>query len=179
MALKGSTDRYGGVAITLHWVSALAVLVLLGIGLTAARIDDPVQKAMLLRLHVPLGIFTLALTIVRIVWIFFDRRPAEAGGVPRWQALAARLVHVGLYVLVVLMGTSGLALLILSGAGGVLFFGSGDALPDFGQYPPMLVHLAGGFALMLLIAFHLGAAVYHQVFKKDRLLDRMTFRPNT
>ncbi len=173
MALKGDIRRYGFLEIALHWVSAAAILTLLGLGLTAADISDPGQKAALLRVHAPLGILTLALTVIRAAWWLFDKRPGNPVGQPRWQAFTAHSVHTLLYLVTIAMGVSGIGLMVLSGAGAILFFGAPGPLPHFRDLRPMAVHEAGAFAMIGLLCVHIGAVLYHQTYKRDRLLVRM------
>ncbi|MDB0573937.1 cytochrome b/b6 domain-containing protein [Ralstonia solanacearum] len=72
--MKSRADRYGTVAISIHWLSAALILALLISGLCAASAIDTAHKVGLLRLHVPAGIAVLLLTLVRIVWWWrFDR----------------------------------------------------------------------------------------------------------
>ncbi|HEX4112569.1 MAG TPA: cytochrome b/b6 domain-containing protein [Stellaceae bacterium] len=173
MAWKSSTDRYGAIAIAVHWVSAAAILALFALGFLAANTADPGVKAALLRGHVPLGILALVLTVFRIGWWFVDRRPAQLAGMPRWQAASERIVRTLLYVLILVMGASGIGVMLLSGAGAILFFGSPKPLPDFWNYVPMNAHFAGAIALLALAGLHILAALYHQFYKHDRLLGRM------
>lgn len=173
MAAKSSTDRYGTVAVTIHWLTAIAIIVLLGLGLAAANAADPATKAGLLRAHVPLGVLVLLLTIFRIVWWFIDRRPAPLAGMPRWQISAEAAVRVLLYAFILILGSSGIAMIILSGAGAVLFGGEPGPLADFWQYPPMRAHFLAAFALLALACLHVAAALYHQFGRRDGLLSRM------
>ena len=173
MSWKSSSQRYGAVAIALHWLSAAAILGLFALGFLAAGAADPQTKAALLRGHVPLGILALVLTLLRIFWWLFDRKPERVFGLPAWQALSERVVHTLLYLLILLMGASGIGTMILSGAGAILFFGAPGPLPDFWHYAPMSVHFAGAIALLALAGLHILAALYHQFYKRDRLLTRM------
>lgn len=172
MVLKGDANRYGVLAATLHWVSAAAIITLLLLGFLAAQAPDAAVTAALLRLHVPLGLLVTALTVGRLVWWLVDRRPADAAG-PRWQALTAHATHVLLYGLLILMGASGIALMIASGAGPILFARAARPLPDFSQFRPMAGHAAGAFALVALLALHVGATLYHHLYRRDGLLLRM------
>jgi cytochrome b561 len=173
MAARSSTDRYGSIAITIHWLTAIAILALLGLGLAAANAADPATKAGLLRAHVPLGTLVLLLTIFRIVWWFIDRRPAALAGLPRWQISIEAIVRVLLYAFILLLGASGIAMIALSGAGAILFGGEARTLPDFWSYPPMRAHFFAVIALVVLAALHVAAAFYHQFLRRDRLLYRM------
>ena len=171
MGLLSEKDRYGAVAVTIHWVTALAILLLLTSGLVAANMagDVPVN---LIRIHVALGLSVFVLTLLRIVWWFvFDTRPAEIGGMPRWQSLAARAVHVLLYVIVLAMGVSGIGLLVLSNALPAL--AGGAPLPDFSTFAPFVVHGLAARLLIGLLVLHIGAALFHHFVRRDGLLARM------
>jgi len=173
MSIKGDHMRYGRVAIWLHWLSALAILCLLVLGFMAAATDDQAHKATLLRAHVPLGVLAFLLTLFRLVWLLVDRRPPPLASLPLWQAFAERFVHGCLYLLIVLLGASGIGLVVLSGAVPALFFGAPSPLPDFPSYAPMIVHGTAAFALLGLLVLHIVAALYHQFVRQDRLLQRM------
>jgi cytochrome b561 len=174
MSVKSSADRYGSVAIAMHWLTAIAILVLLGLGLAAANAADPGARAALLRLHVPLGIAVVLLTLFRMVWWWTaDRRPRPLAGMPRWQVSAEHVVRVLIYAAIFVLGASGVALMILSGAPRVLFFGARGPLPDFWMFPPMAGHFLAAVALIALAIGHVGAALYHQFGRRDRLLARM------
>ena len=173
MSLKGDNDRYGSVAIVIHWLSALAILCMFVLGILAVNADAPAHKAAILQVHVPLGALILLLTLFRIVWLFVGRRPSPLPGLPQWQTIAEHLVHIALYLLIVVMGGSGIAVMVLSGAAPILFAGSASALPDFPTYSPMVAHVTGAVALFGFMCLHIVAALYHQFIRRDRVLYRM------
>lgn len=169
-------DRYGTVAVSIHWLSAILILALLGSGFRAANAMDAATKAGVLRFHIPIAIMILFLTAFRIVWWWrFDLRPRPVAGLPFWQERIARSVHVAFYVVIFGMIASGAGMVILSGAASAIF-GLPDArLPNFTDYAPRAPHGLGGFLLVALLVFHAGAALYHQFVRRDRLLRRMWF----
>lgn len=173
MSWKSSTQRYGSVAIAIHWVSAAAILIQFGLGVAAASATEAGVQAGLLRAHVVLGVFVVTLTLIRLGWWLIDRRPAALAGLPSWQALSERAVRALLYCLILLLGASGLAVLALSGAVDILFAGASRALPDFARWPPMAAHIAAAAALLGLAALHIVAALYHHFWRRDGLLGRM------
>lgn len=174
MAWKSNAHRYGVVAMAMHWVTAAAILGLLVSGLTMAGMTDDTAKQGIVRTHVVIGALVVLLTLLRLAWwLLADRKPEEPGGQPRWQARAARAVHGLFYVVIVVMGASGIATILLSGAGDILFSGAPGPLPDFMRYPPRLAHGLFAWTLMALIALHVAAALYHQFVLRDRLLARM------
>lgn len=65
--LKSRPDRHGAIAVSIHWLSAVLILALLGSGFRAANAMDAVTKAGLLRFHIPVAIVVLLLTALRIV----------------------------------------------------------------------------------------------------------------
>lgn len=173
MAMKSSADRYGSVAMTVHWLTAIAILGLLWAGFTAADTADEAAKIQLLRLHTSAGIAVFSLTLFRIGWwLFADRRPEEAAGLPRWQGRSARIVHLLLYLVIIVLGASGIGLMALSGAGDVLA-GNAVGLPDFRDYAPRPVHGIAARLLIALTVLHVVAALYHQFVRRDGTLSRM------
>jgi cytochrome b561 len=172
MSLTSTTDRYGSIAIAIHWTSAALIIGALAGGLVMANVADPALKQVILPIHATLGSLALLLTLARIGWwIWGDRRPRPLAGLPATQEWAARAVHALLYLAVLVLGASGIATLALSGAIPALL--SGAPLPDFSALPPRLVHGLTGRLLLVLLAAHIGAALYHQFIRRDRLLARM------
>ena len=177
MAVKSTSTNYGSVAVTIHWLSALLILALLGSGFRASNTMDPSVKAQILSFHAPLGMTILALTLARIGWWWFaDRKPDPIAGLPKWQKFGADAVHVLFYVVIVGMAASGIGMFVLSGAGPIVFSGAADQLPAFQNYAPRTPHGLGARIMVLLLIFHAGAALNHQLIKKDGLLRRMWFR---
>lgn len=174
MSLTSSPTRYGSVAIAIHWITALAILGMLVSGLTAANTEDEAVKLILLRGHAVTGALIGALTLLRIVWwLFLDRRPADAAGLSRGQVLASHIVHYGLYAVILVMVSSGIATVILSGGGAQLAGAAPLPLPDFTLAPPFTVHGLLARVLIVLLIGHIGAALWHQFVRRDRLLARM------
>lgn len=174
MSLRSSPTRYGSVAIAIHWITAVAILGMLASGLTAANTGDEAVQLTLLRGHAIMGVLIGVLTLLRVVWfLFLDRRPQGAAGLSRLQALAAQVVHYGLYAVILVMVSSGIATLILSGAGAQLTGAAPLPLPDFTLAPPFTLHGLLARGLIVLLVGHIGAALWHQFIRRDRLLARM------
>ncbi|MEQ1900269.1 MAG: cytochrome b/b6 domain-containing protein [Devosia sp.] len=170
MGLKSTSSRYGGLAIALHWSSAVAVILTFAAGFVVADINP--QPALLL-VHIGLGSIVFLLTLLRLVWwVVGDRnRPASPEGDPAWQKVAARAVHGALYVILVLMATSGIVTVLLSGA--IPTVVAGGPVPDLSALAPRLAHGAMSKILLALFAGHVGAALWHQFVRRDHLLARM------
>jgi cytochrome b561 len=175
---KSSPDRYGAIPITTHWLTALIIVLALGSGFQAGNALDAGTKAAFLRIHIPAAIIVFLMTAFRIVWWwFFDKKPEPVRGSPLWQERTARGVHLVLYVVILGMVASGIGMMVLSGAGPVVFGGgAGTLLPDFHRYAPRVPHGLGANLLLALLFIHVAAALYHQFIRHDGSLGRMWYR---
>lgn len=175
MGLKSTATRYGSVAIAIHWVSALAIIGLLASGTVMAGAGAELKRT-ILPIHGTMGALVLTLTVLRLAWwVWGDKRPQPVAGLSRTQEVAARIVHGLLYAGIVVLGASGIATLVLSGAIPALL--AGAPLPDFSGLAPRLTHGIVGKLMIALLAAHIGAALYHQFIRRDRLLGRMGIGP--
>ncbi|WKD48474.1 cytochrome b [Microbulbifer spongiae] len=133
------------------------------------------EDAAALRVHVPIGVVILLLTLVRIGWwCFMDYKPASVP-MPSWQDHASRAVHILFYVVILGTVASGIGMVILSGAGPIIFGGDLATLTDLFDYPPRRPHGIGARVIIVLLILHVGAALYHHLLKRDQLLRRMWF----
>ncbi|WP_324695157.1 cytochrome b [Novosphingobium sp. RL4] len=174
--LKSNPSRYGAVPVTIHWLTAILILMAVITGFRAGGSMDPATKAALLRVHIPAAIVILLLTLGRIVWWFFlDKKPLPVQGSPAWQEWLARAVHLLFYGVILGMVASGIGMIVLSGAGPAIFGGTGAELPNFLQYPPRIPHGLGANLLIALLLAHVGAALYHHFIRHDGLLWRMWY----
>ena len=87
-----SRDRYSTVAISLHWVIALAILTNIGIAwyfntLHGAVKIEPVQ------LHKSIGITVLVLSTLRLGWRLAVPAPKLPAYVTGWEKWLAQAVH--------------------------------------------------------------------------------------
>ena len=168
--------RYHPALVVLHWIMAVFLLaaILLGMFVLKETPNASPDKLHALRAHMGGGIVIVALMAARAIVRFFSAkpRPADAGH-PLLDRLA-RISHYGFYALVFLMGITGVATALLAGLFPIVFGGSGGALPDsFFVYPTRVLHGYIAKTLLALIAVHVLAVAYHQLFRRDGLLRRM------
>lgn len=171
-------NRYHPLLVALHWLTVPMIMFALIMGgnvLVDIPNSDP-AKIDALRGHMLFGLGILALTLVRLLTRLVTRRPAPAH---TGNAIADRLsqpAHRLLYAFVLIMAFSGVATSLITGLGEIVFFGSSASLPaSFEGIAPRAVHGLIAKVLMVLIVLHVLAALYHQLFVKDRLLARMWF----
>lgn len=174
--IRNSESGYGWLAIAFHWLMALGIFFLFGLGLYMVELTyyDPWYRGSL-DLHKSLGIILLALWIARIVWRQLNTSPAPTG-TPLEQK-AAHGVHLLLYFLMISLMVTGYLISTADGRG-IPVFGLFEipALPlSFENQEDVAgtVHWALAWGLMALVGLHAAAAIKHHVKDKDTTLIRM------
>ena len=174
--MKSSPAKYGSVAVTIHWLSAILIFAMLGSGFRSASMTESASKEAILMIHVPLGVLIMLLTLFRLFWWWcVDQKPAPVSGDPAWQTWSAKAIHVAFYVVILGMVVSGISTVVLSGAGDNLFGAAEGPPPDFSEILPRIPHGLGARLMLALLVLHAGAALYHHFIKGDGLLWRMWF----
>lgn len=168
---------YGGVAIGFHWLVALLVLSMIPFGFVMANMDLSPQKLEFYSWHKSFGIVVLTLAALRLVWRLFNPPPPLPADVPGWQKFASQVVHYGLYAALFAMPLSGW--LMSSAAGFTVSPFKLFDLPNLVAKDEALfklfrqAHELIAFAIIGLLALHVGAALYHHVVRRDGVLARM------
>lgn len=168
--------RYHPAHVTIHWLMALLVVMMLGIGkfaMPGISPQDP-QKVMMLQSHTFIGGAIAVMLIIRVVLLFTTKRPAPADAGNAILNWVGKAVHVLLYVLLIGMAVSGLGLFQMANLPAV-FSGAQSYPPNFFDYLPRGGHGLFSWLLLALVALHVGAALFHQFIRKDNLLARMWF----
>jgi cytochrome b561 len=144
-----------------HWLSALLILAMIPIGFIMQD-SDGATKLLLYRLHCGIGLLLLATTVVRIIWRIRQPVPAPPAGMGKLHVRGLEATHVLLYVLLLALTASGVAMLALSDLPQVLGGASSD-YPDLPELGPRKAHGAGALAYIALLIAHVGGVVFHQV----------------
>ena len=174
--MTSARQRYDLPAITLHWLLALLILGSLSLGLYMADLPLTPLRLKLFNWHKWAGMTILLLSALRLLWRLGHRPPPHLP-MPAWQERAAHATHGTLYLLFFAVPVAGWAYSSASGFPVVLF--GVLPLPD---WVPVSRPLAAAFkaahevlawALALLIALHVGAALKHHFIDRDALLRRM------
>lgn len=180
MTLTCTSDRYGSVAISIHWLSAVLILILLVSGFRAAAADDVGAKMALLRIHLPAAALVLALTVLRIVWWFlYDTKPDPIVDCPPLLDRVAGAVHLFLYLVIFGMIASGVGMMVASAAVPIIAGVDFAPLPDFWRFRPRVPHGVGAKLMLALLAVHIAAALYHHYVRRDQSMRRIWYRRDT
>jgi cytochrome b561 len=178
-------SRYTLVAIILHWVMAIGILALAGIGLAMTHLKlDPLKLFQLYQLHKSIGITILLAAILRLVWRLANRPPALPSSMTQLARKAAEGSHFLLYFFLIALPLTGWALVSASVLEiptvlyGVVPWPHLPLLSTLDNKKPVedalkLVHAYGAWALLALVAGHAGAALHHHFIAKDDVLSRI------
>jgi cytochrome b561 len=166
---------YDGVAIALHWFTALLVFANFALAHTWDWFAKP-TKGLMEQAHMSFGVLLTAAILARLIWRWLPGHQVsslEAG----WVKLASKGTHYLLYLLLIAEAALGFA--FRWGAGRPMaFFGTG--------IPPMIGEMARplrrelreyhewiGWGIIVLALLHALAALYHHYVLRDRVLTRM------
>ncbi|OKL43119.1 cytochrome b [Pseudovibrio exalbescens] len=187
--IKNTHRTYGLIAITFHWLMALMIIGLLGLGLYMVDLPLTDQRTFeLYQLHKSFGFVILVLAVLRLVWRTVNPSPKLPETMPFLERMAAHLGHAGLYGLMLFLPLSGW-LMVSASPWGVptVIFDSFTLphlpVPDFlgtketAEATLKTVHEWGAYLLIALIVLHIAAALKHHFISRDDVLRRMT-RPS-
>jgi cytochrome b561 len=175
--LRNSQTGWGWPSKVLHWVGALAVLALLLHGWWMVHMAPRPERFVNYTWHAAIGYDLLALLVLRLLWRWMNPVPAMPVGLKRWEVIAARSGHMGLYVLMFAASLSGWA---LAGT-----FKRPMATDLFGLPIPQIVrdralhdfleesHMISSYLLAALIVVHVAGSLRHHFIKRNTVMRRM------
>ena len=178
MQARNTYQQWGWVAQCFHWlIFLLMVAAWIAVAAHENFPKDSPERAFYMMLHKACGLSVFCLVWLRLVWRLSGQTPTPEPA-PRWQLQAATAMHGVLYVLMVLMPLLGLLASQFAGRP-VSFFG----LFEVPIFLTANKDLAGQLiwlhkevlwpCLLVLLAGHIGAALWHHFVSKDRTLRRM------
>lgn len=178
---------YHVIAAAVHWLTALLVLAIFPIGIYMAEfVDDSniLLKFQLFQWHKSIGITILLLTLFRIIWRLSHKVPPLPENLKPWERAAARITHVGFYVLLLIVPLTGWAAVSSAPIAIPTYLYQTIPWPHISWIAESpnkealnIIFVRGHFVLMiamtLTIALHLGAVAKHTFILRDNTLERM------
>ncbi len=164
-------DRYTTTAILLHWLMALLVLTLFGLGWY--MVDLPKgsdERSWFFALHKSIGLTMATLAVIRLVWRLLHKPPTLPASVTKHRQQLAGVTHWLLYLFLFVQPVSGY---ISSSFSGYKTKFWGVPLPQWGWKSPELneffteIHEVSSVVLLSLIVLHLCGVAVH-LYEGDR-----------
>jgi cytochrome b561 len=166
------TERYDRPTIVLHWLTAVLVTVQWLMGRTTGLMARGPLRVDIWSVHVLLGVCITLVFIARIAWRWRRGRWLPGVGAPA-ERVAAKVVHLGLYVVLGMVLALGVANAIVHGF--PLF--NVLTIPGKQDMATILsVNAWHGLAANVfagLVLLHTLAALFHHYVRRDDVLRRM------
>lgn len=187
MPRSNTSDSYGSVTRTFHWLTAILVISMIPLGIIAhdlalqieAGTSSDLERArFLFSLHKTIGVFIFFVALARILWALTNPKPKPLHPDRRAETFLASLVHWLLYASLVLVPLTGWFHHAATSGFAPIWWPFGDDLP----FVPESAQLAETFAslhiifervLALSILLHIAGALKHHIIDKDATLKRM------
>lgn len=182
-SIYNTDQRYGSVAKTLHWLTALLILTLIPTGWFANQLPyetdvQLAQKAWLFSLHKTIGVAAFFVALARILWALSQPKPGLLNAEKKVESFAAEAVHWLLYGALVIVPLSGWISHAAAAGFAPIWWPLGQNLPLIPksttvEHAAILVHLIATKVLIASLVLHIGGALKHHVIDRDSTLRRM------
>ena len=175
----GSTDwKYAKPAVILHWLLAVLIASLVGLGWYMMSIEDDPGSDWYFNLHKSFGIVVFGLVLLRIIWRGTHRPAPLPMSLPKWQVNLSHVTEWALYICMLLMPILGFLGASYS-KNGVAFFGAPLASWALSNHDTAEfffgLHSALAWVLVSLIVLHAVGGLKHLLVDKDEVFQRMRF----
>lgn len=176
--MLNTTERFGLVSIFIHWLMAIAILGLFGLGWYMVDLTyyDPLYKTLPF-IHKSVGILLAMVFVFRSIWKWINPVPHPVEGSSRAEIIASKLAHSSMYLLIALILVSGYLISSADGSG-IDVFNLFTVPATITSIPEQednagLVHEYLAYTLIGLALVHALAALKHHFVNKDDSLRRM------
>ena len=178
MQWRNSSSQYGLVSVAIHWLVAVAVFALFGLGLWMTGLtyySEWYRTAP--ALHKSVGVVLFAVMLLRVLWRFLTAKPAPISSHSATVRMLSSLGHGLLYLGIFLVMISGYLISTAEGRGISVF--------DLFEIPALItglpdqadlageVHFYVAWGLVVFAGLHGLAALKHHFIDRDATLKRM------
>lgn len=178
MNIRNSHSEWGVLSIAMHWIVALAVFGLFGLGLYMVELDyyDSMYKTAPF-VHKSMGVLLFLLMLFRIIWRFASAPPLALVTHNEWEKKLAHWMHIALYGLLLFLMISGYLISTADGRAVSVFgwFDVPSTISGIDNQEDIAgeVHEILAYILMFAVSIHAMGALKHHFIDKDRTILRM------
>jgi len=178
-------EKLSGTTISLHWIVACSMMVLLSTGLYMSN----TETWTIYPLHKSLGVIALPIALLRVIWRLRHGWPTAIRDYSKIEKNLAKLVHCVLLIGTVAMPLTGMLFSAASGHGFGIFgmeiypanpdpLKSEDVIARSKMWADIGENMHGiiGYTLIVALVLHMAGAIKHHFFDSDGTLMRMLGR---
>ena len=170
-------QKYTRTAMAFHWLIAVAVLFMIGLGFWMGDIPRGTpERTFWFNLHKSIGLTIAILALIRLWWRTKHPPPPLPASVPGWQVQASRISHALLYLCLIMMPLSGFIASQFTKYG-VTYFGLFKIPPLAWENKDLYelfqgIHGVTATVLCVVVIVHILAALKHLI-ARDGVFRRM------
>ncbi|WP_404343123.1 cytochrome b [Pseudoalteromonas mariniglutinosa] len=176
--LKNTKTSYGLIAILLHWLMAMIVFGLFGLGIYMVELTyyDSWYTGSL-ALHKSVGITLVAILLFRYAWRMLGTQPDPVVGSSKIMNVVAHSAHRLIYLILLVIVVSGYLISTADGRAIDVFSLFSVPAIDFSvanqEDIAGEIHFYAAYSLIGLVVLHALGALKHHFINKDKTLIRM------
>lgn len=164
-----------------HWIVAFAMIAMVVFGIYLENfVPRGPEKGALIGIHKSIGVLILIYGVWRVAYRLVRGFLEDASPMPKWQSVAAKVVHWVLLLSVLALPLSGLMGSYFGGRDVGVFglFTLSAAMEPNKPLAEAFVGMHGAFGKIVILSFllHVAGAIKHHVFEKDDTMKRMLGR---
>ena len=170
--------HYALPAILLHWLIALLIAGMAGLGWYMMSIEDLPGSDSYFNLHKSVGLIVFTLVLVRCAWRMAHKPAALPVFVPNWEARLSTVVQRLLYACMILLPIAGFLGASYSKEGAAFFSSRLPSwtAPDHDTAELFFsIHEALAWTLVTLVVLHAAGGLKHLLVNRDGVFQRMWF----
>ena len=176
MQVFNSFGKYGLLAKLFHWITFVILILQIPFGFYLVGLEFSDRRIDLENIHILIGITVFYITLLRLIWKFFNSSPTDGNSFFKGQIIIAKINHFLLYLSIFTITISGVLKKLYMGEKlNFLFFRYGFNKDNF-QLADLYyeVHIYANYLLIVLVAVHILAVIVHHFIFKDKILDKIT-----
>jgi len=176
MQVFNSFGKYGLLAKLFHWITFIILILQIPFGFYLVGLEFSDRRIDLENIHILIGITVFYITLIRLIWKFFNPSTTDGNSFFKGQIFTAKANHFLLYLSIFTITISGILKKLYMGERlNFLFFKYGFNQDNFKLADTFYeVHIYANYLLLALVTLHIFAVIIHHVVFKDKILNKIT-----
>ena len=176
MSIFNSQKEYGLLAKLFHWITFVILIAQIPFGFYLVGLEFSDRRIDLENIHILIGITVFYITLLRLIWKFFNSSPTDGNSFFKGQIIIAKINHFLLYLSIFTITISGILKKLYMGETlNFIFFKYGFEKDNFVLADTYYeVHIYANYLLLALVSLHILAVIVHHFVFRDKILNKIT-----